>query len=130
MPRRKRPCVEPTPRSHGRLKIALGFALAAGVRLVSASDAAAEPARDFLVFEAIADGKCQILSDGGKLVQVRNRHPSRRIRYRFVRYFAEVPQGRSVGVLEPDDAIQKLGCNRVDGRPQRWEVERAQFMGN
>ncbi len=82
---------------------------------------------DFLAIESHADGRCQNLSEGGKLVVLRNTHPERLIAYRLVRMFAKVPQGRVVGVVEPDSEGQRLGCNRVDGRDQSWRIERAAF---
>lgn len=87
-------------------------------------------ASDYLEFETVLDGRCQNLSEGGKLIQLRNHHPDRPIRYRLVRYFAAVSQGLSVGEVAPGDGVQKLGCNRVDGRAQRWEIERASFVGD
>lgn len=81
----------------------------------------------FLTVDAQVDGKCQNLSEGGKLVILHNTHPARSIEYRLVRMFAKVPQSRVVGVLAPDGEGQRLGCNRVDGREQSWRVERATF---
>ncbi len=81
-----------------------------------------------LEFSEQLDGKCQILSDGGKLVVLYNRHPSRAVRYRLIRHFAEVRQrGRAMGTVLPGEAPHKIGCNRVDGRVQYWTIERAQF---
>lgn len=92
------------------------------------ADAAADTsAADYLSLEAVADGKCQILSEGGKLVIMRNTHPDRPIAYRLIRTFAKVPQSRVVGVVEPASDGQRLGCNRVDGRDQSWRIERAAF---
>ena len=94
--------------------------LATGCRLaVAAPDAAHE-----LTLEARADGKCQNLSEGGKLVVLRSAS-SRPIKYRLVRYFANVPQSPTVGRITPEEPEQPLGCNRVDGREQRWEIKRA-----
>ena len=89
------------------------------------SFAAAGDAAEALVFEAQNDGRCQILSEGGKLVVLRNTHAEDAIRYRLVRQFAGVPQGRIDGEIRPGEAPQKLGCNRVNGRLQTWKVERA-----
>jgi len=86
-----------------------------------------ERAETFISFEYRADGKCQILSEGGKLVMLHNTHPNREISYRLVRYFAGVPQTRVFGQLKAADAGEALGCNRVDGRDQLWKVERASF---
>ena len=85
------------------------------------------PARGFLSVKSQNDGKCQNLSQGGKLVVLRNTHPDRSIRYRLVRYFMDVPQSRIVGAVAPGEEGQKLGCNRVDGRDQFWKIERADF---
>lgn len=95
---------------------------------------ASEPignAESYLVFEEIIDGKCQNLSAGGKLQVMLNAHPSRKIKFRLVRYFVDVRQnGRATGVAEPGGSRVKLGCSRVGGRVQRWEVERAEFSGD
>lgn len=84
-------------------------------------------ATTYLSFDALPDGKCQILSDGGKLIVLRNAHKTRAIKYRLVRVFAGVPQSRMDGEIGPNSAPQKLGCNKVSGRTQEWTVERAKL---
>ena len=91
---------------------------------VAQTDAAA---RDRLVLESRSDGKCQNLSEGGKLVVLKSLDGERAITYKLVRYFADVPQSTPVGRISPDTPEQPLGCNRVDGRPQRWEIRNASF---
>jgi len=81
-----------------------------------------------LVFEEQLDGKCQILSAGGKLVVLRNTHRFSTVRYRLVRMFLGVPQSRIDGEIAPGAAPQKLGCSRVNGRRQFWRVERAALI--
>jgi hypothetical protein len=82
-----------------------------------------------LEFQAIDDGHCQNLSEGGKLQVMKNKHPSKPVKYRLVRYFAGTPQpGLIPGVAEPSGEEVKLGCTRVDGREQRWEIQRAVFV--
>jgi|LNFM01.1.fsa_nt_gb hypothetical protein len=93
-----------------------------------ASEAAGSEAAGALVFEEQLDGKCQILSEGGKLVVLRNTHAGRTVRYRLIRLFANVPQSRIDGEIEPGGAPQKLGCNRVGGRQQSWKIERAALV--
>ncbi len=111
--------------TRGRLRAgAAGCLLWLCVTPAFAGDAAA---RHFLTVEAQNDGRCQILSQGGKLVVLRNTHPDRSIHYRLVRYFMDVPQSRIVGAVAPGEEGQKLGCNRVDGRDQFWKIERADF---
>jgi hypothetical protein len=86
------------------------------------------PPADFLEITQQLDGRCQMLSEGGKLTVVKNTHPSRTIRYRLVRLFYGKPQGgRIVGSIAPADEPQALGCNLVDQKPQTWEIERAEF---
>lgn len=110
---------------------------ACGLMVVATSLAgvrASEPigtAGSYLVFEEIIDGKCQNLSAGGKLQVMLNAHPSRKIKFRLMRYFVDVRQnGRATGVAEPGGSQVKLGCTRVGGRVQRWVVERAEFAGD
>ncbi len=107
----------------------LGACAAAPPAAPAAPEPATTAAADALAFESVLDGRCQILSDGGKLRVVRNTDPARRVRYRLVRVFADTPQaGRVTGELGPGEGPVKLGCTRVDGREQRWEVLSAEFI--
>ncbi len=106
--------------AYGLIGLVLGTASAAGSEPV-------ETAESFLSFEAKIDGKCQNLSEGGKLQVMRNLHPVRKIKFRLIRYFVDVRQhGRATGVAKPGETV-KIGCTTVGGRPQRWIVERAEF---
>ena len=83
---------------------------------------------EFLELVSVPDGRCQILSAGGQLRVLYNRHQSRAIDYRLIRSFAgDHPQGRVAGVVTAGDEGVKLGCTKVDGRPQDWHIERARF---
>ena len=101
------------------------------IAAASPPGAASEPvkaAASYLSFESKIDGKCQNLSEGGKLQIVRNLHPTKKISFRLIRYFVDVRQrGRATGIAEPAGEAVKLGCTRVGGRTQRWVVERAEF---
>jgi hypothetical protein len=80
----------------------------------------------YLEFGEELDNRCMLLSQGGKLVWMRNRHPSMAVRFRLIRMYSGAPQaGRVVGVLPPGAEGTKLGCNLVTNREQHWEVERA-----
>jgi hypothetical protein len=93
------------------------------------ADEIPEGADSFLSFESLVDGYCHNLSERGKLRVMKNNHPSLPIRYRLIRYFVDVRQrGRTTGTVEPGGSPTKLGCTLVGGRPQRWEVERAEFI--
>ena len=81
----------------------------------------------FLAFESVLDGKCQILSEGGKLRILRNTHPDTAVDFRLTRVFAGVPQGLTTGRAAPAGEPVKLGCTLVDGRNQDWTVDRARF---
>lgn len=113
-------------RLHGHLAACLALSLVAGG--ASAAAGSSEEASAALVFEEQLDGKCQILSAGGKLVVLRNTHGSRGVRYRLVRMFLGVPQSRIDGEIAAGEAPQKLGCNRVNGRRQFWRIERAALV--
>ena len=101
-----------------------GFLLIVSAALPAAGEGG--EARDQLRLEARADGKCQNLSEGGKLVVLRSTS-ARPINYRLVRYFAEVPQSPIVGRISAEEPEHPLGCNRVDGRIQRWTIKRASY---
>ncbi len=104
------------------------IAIATSVALVGASEPI-DTAESYLRFEETIDGKCQNLSTGGKLQVMLNSHPSLKIKFRLIRYFVDVRQnGRATGIAEPGRSPVKLGCTRVGGRVQRWEVERAEFV--
>ncbi|MEM7465680.1 MAG: hypothetical protein AAF387_02215 [Pseudomonadota bacterium] len=115
---------------HATSTVLVGFVLifsvcSADVKAKIVSDERAEAE---LKFEERADGKCHILSEGGKLMVVHNTHDSLPIKFRFIRYFADVRQrGRATGTVVPGEAPVKLGCTQVDGRPQHWKIERANF---
>lgn len=115
--------------THSRLAIAtLLFAPLALLAAAAASEAPAEAASNYLKFSSRLDGKCQILSDGGKLRVMENTHPSRAIRFRLIRIFADKPQpGRAMGTIAPGDEPRALGCTLVNGWEQRWEVQVAEF---
>ncbi len=98
--------------------------------LPAAGSAPQEPgtAASYLSFEDRIDGRCHNLSEGGKLAVMHNRHPSKAIEFRLIRYHVDVPQwGRATGTAAPGEPPVKLGCTLVGGRAQHWAIERAQF---
>jgi len=108
--------------------------LLAGADVLASAGAAADAvgadaAAVHLEFIEQHDGRCLNLSAGGKLRLLANSHPTRVIRYRLVRHFAGKPQaGRAAGIIGPRSEPVALGCSLVDGRDQRWELERAEFV--
>lgn len=96
----------------------------------SAADVGAheQPTASFLTFQSEADGRCQILSPGGKLRVLINSHATRAIDYRLVRVFGAGHRQGLVGGTAPAGGERvPLGCTQVDGRPQNWLLERARF---
>jgi hypothetical protein len=90
--------------------------------------AGAEDAAAHLELVTVPDGRCQILSEGGKLRVLHNRHASRPIDYRLLRTFPPgQPQGLVAGTIPAGPEPHKLGCTRVDGREQDWLVKRARY---
>lgn len=81
----------------------------------------------WLRFETVLDGRCHNLSEGGKLVVLHNDHPARTIRYRLQRVHVGRPQGLVDGSIASGEPAQKLGCDKVGGRAQGWQIKRAQF---
>lgn len=101
------------------------FLLATGSGVTPAS----EDPKSYLEFIATLDGKCAILSQGGKLQSVKNNHASKLIRYRLVRYFAGKPQPSfTVGVVGPGGQTHALGCDRIDGQSQTWRLQSARYV--
>lgn len=107
--------------------LALLIVLAGGAGPAHSKETPLRPAAAFLKFEPVLDGKCHILSEGGKLVLLHNTHPTRAIVYRLERRFVKLPQGLMDGTIGPGAEPQKLGCDTVGGRPQTWQVKRAEF---
>lgn len=84
---------------------------------------------DYIEFESVLDGKCQNLSIRGKLRVVKNHHPDKTIKYRFYRIFAGKRQaGMAMGRIEPGEGPVKLGCTKVDGHDQTWEIKVVTFV--
>jgi len=113
-----------------RLRPIRALLYAGGLALWAAGQVGAgEPAPSaFLEFQSEPDGRCQILSEGGKLRILYNRHTTRAIDYRLIRVFGDGHhQGRVVGTAPAGGEPVPLGCTRVDGRPQDWQLERANF---
>ena len=84
-------------------------------------------ALSYIEFSHDFDGQCVMRQ--GKMVLVRNTHPSRRIKLYLRRYYAEVQQpGRTAQTLAPGAEPVPLGCTVISGRSQRWEPLKAQFL--
>lgn len=115
-------------RPPAKLLTVLLFVVACAAGAPSQASSEAASADGFLEFQSEADGRCQILSEGGKLRVLYNRHASRAIDYRLMRMFGDGHrQGRVVGTAPAGGERVPLGCTRVDGHPQDWQLERATF---
>lgn len=128
-PTRKGKKIEKTGVNRVRRTKILGLAcLLSAIAIGPPALAEDSPAASYLTFESVSDGRCQILSEGGKLRIMHNRHPRSAIRFRLMRVFAGKPQGLSTGTAETGEQPTKLGCTRVDGREQDWIIERASYL--
>jgi hypothetical protein len=110
------------------LAVCLGLTTAAAAEDPAPLSAMAEGGapESYLHFTEQFNARCENLSSGGKMVSVQNLHPKLAVRFRMVRLFADAPQaGRVDGVVLPMAEPSELGCNKVDRRKQRWEIERA-----
>lgn len=110
-----------------RTSVLLGLVVASSIPAPNAG-ADEQPASRFLEFQSEADGRCQVLSAGGKLRVLTNRHETRAIDYRLIRVFGEGHrQSQVAGTAPAGGQLVQLGCTQVDGRPQDWLLERAVF---
>jgi len=112
-----------------------GFIAIAGVEIGSGARFPAEDVppngdpRSYVEFVANLDGKCYMLSAGGRLQSIKNNHLSKTIRYRLVRYFAgRLQPSLAAGTVGPAGQTKPLGCDRVDGRDQTWRLESARYV--
>jgi hypothetical protein len=86
-------------------------------------------AADYLEFASELDNECQKRSPSGRLRMVKNIHPDKSIKFRFVRVFTNVRQpGFAGGTLEPNHEPTLLGCTKISGRDQTWEIVNAEFV--
>lgn len=89
--------------------------------------AAEEDAAAYVQFVQEPAGSC--VERGGLQVQVKNTHPSRRLRVWMDRYVRGTGTGdRSRSDLPPGAEPEALGCSRNLNAPQEWRVVRAQFI--
>lgn len=103
-----------------RLLLLLALLLAAGVR-------AEDDAAKYLQFVEENTGSC--VQRNGVQIQVRNMHPTRRIKVWLDRYQAGVGTGdRSRSELAPGAEPEPLGCSRGDAGKQEWRLVRAVFV--
>ncbi|MGH8615963.1 MAG: hypothetical protein ACREYF_29115 [Gammaproteobacteria bacterium] len=109
-----------------------GYVSASGTVIGSTTEdgpLAGDDPQSYLEFIANADGKCTILSAGGRLQSIKNNHLSKTIRYRLVRYIAGKPQPSfTTGTIGPVGQMSALGCDRVDGQGQSWRIESARYI--
>jgi len=109
-----------------------GYVFASGTVIGSTTEdgaLAGDDPRSYLEFIANSDGKCTILSAGGRLQSIKNNHRLKTIRYRLVRYIAGKPQPSfTSGTVGPVGQMSALGCDRVDDQDQRWRLESARYV--
>jgi hypothetical protein len=105
------------------MKFALALALLLAAPTLRAED---DPAR-YLQF--VEEHAANCVSRNGVQIQVRNTHPTRRIRVWLDRFHMGVGTGdRSRSELLPGADPEPLGCSRSDSGKQEWRVVRVVFV--
>lgn len=95
--------------------------------LAGAAEPTGEEAKQYVQFVEELAGAC--VSRNTKQIQVKNIHPSRKIRVWLDRYHMGTGTGdRSKSDLLPGAAPEPLGCSRSSDGPQEWRVARAAFI--
>ncbi len=95
--------------------------------LLAAAARAEDDAAKYLQFVEENTGSC--VQRNGVQIQVRNTHPTRRIKVWLDRYHMGVGTGdRSRSELAPGAEPEPLGCSRSATGPQEWRVARATFV--
>lgn len=88
---------------------------------------AGEEAKQYVQFVEELDGNCT--TRNAKQIQVKNIHPTRKIRVWLDRYHMGTGTGdRSKSDLLPNGPAEPLGCSRSDYGPQEWRLARAAFI--
>lgn len=106
---------------------AVAFVVVAGF---PAGPAHAQDGGDAVKFvELTTDDDANCVRWDGKLVLVRNTHPTRRIKVWLERYHMGTGTGdRSHSELNPKAEPEPLGCSRTQYGKQEWRVVRATFL--
>ena len=105
------------------MRLAIAVALLLAAPTLRAED---DPAR-YLQF--VEDHAATCVSRNGVQIQVKNTHPTRRIRVWLDRYHMGVGTGdRSRSELLPGADPEPLGCSRSDSGKQEWRVVRVVFV--
>lgn len=95
--------------------------------LLVAASPADEDARQYVAFVEDFVGTC--VSRNGVQIQVKNTHPTRRLRVWLDRYHMGSGTGdRSRSVLLPGAEPEPLGCSRTGHGTQEWRIVRAVFI--
>lgn len=108
-----------------RVMVAAGVAVLANAAAAQAQ--AAEDATGYVQF--VEDFTANCVARNGVQLQVKNTHPSRKIRVWLDRVQMGVGTGdRSRTELSPGAEPEPLGCSRTLTGTQEWRLVRAQFI--
>lgn len=103
------------------------FALAVALLLAAPTLRSEEDPARYLQF--VEEHAANCVSRNGVQIQVRNTHPTRRIRVWLDRFHMGVGTGdRSRSELLPGADPEPLGCSRSDSGKQEWRVVRVVFL--
>ena len=103
--------------------VALGLAIGYPREAIAQDD----DARSYVVFVEEFAGNCT--ARNGVQLQVKNSHPTRKLRVWLDRFYMNVGTGdRSRSDLAPGAEPEPLGCSRSLNGVQEWRIVRAQFI--
>lgn len=107
-------------------RLSLGVLIGAAAMACAPAAEPDDPLR-YIAFVQEAEGTC--VSRNAMQLQVRNTHPTRRIRVWLDRYLMGTGTGdRSRSDLDVGGAPQPLGCSRNAYGAQEWRPVRAMFL--
>jgi len=105
----------------------VGLVLLSLPRVLVAASPADEDARQYVAFVEDFAGTC--VARNGVQIQVKNTHPTRKLRVWLDRYHMGSGTGdRSRSELLPGAEPEPLGCSRTGHGAQEWRIVRAVFV--
>jgi len=116
-----------TNRTQGAILATIMVLVAPVFSTADSSDTAEDAVKNHLEF--VIDFGANCTSRNAKQILIQNHHPSRSIKVKLFRFFGDVRQpGRASYILESGEEPLALGCDKIQGQSQRWEIHKADFQ--
>ncbi|MBX2869447.1 MAG: hypothetical protein KTR18_12270 [Acidiferrobacterales bacterium] len=128
--RRKRvaPIVSPNKTGNHRRRYILVFLTFLLIPTATLADSSGTAGSAIDQLEFVTDFGANCVARNAKQILIQNIHPSKPVTVKLFRYFGDVRQpGRASYTLSPGDEPLALGCDKIQGRAQRWEIHKAEF---